>query len=77
MKKYPTLRQAEKLIKAAVPCDDCDCQHYAARLNVFRDGDSIRVTSFRLGCGKVGLVDLTEEASDVLVDEAEDGDDGS
>jgi len=68
--KFPTLRQAEKILKAAIPCDECDCQHLSARLNVFRDGDTLRVPSYRLGCGKVPLVDLSEEEEeDVLVEE--------
>ncbi len=72
MNKYPTLRQAEKVLKAAIPCDECDCKHFTARLNVFRDGDSIRVTSYRLGCGKMSLVDLTQEANDMAEIESDD-----
>ncbi|KPK43083.1 MAG: hypothetical protein AMJ65_06825 [Phycisphaerae bacterium SG8_4] len=67
--KYPTLRQAEKILKAAIPCDTCDCQHFSARLNIYRDNDTIRVTGYRLGCGKMGLVDLGSEDSPEVEEE--------
>lgn len=79
MAKFPTYRQTEKILKDALPCVNCDCQHRTARVNVMLDGDTLRVTHFRLNCGKVGLVDLEqeEEELEVVATGEEDGNDGS
>lgn len=73
MTTYPTLRKAEKLIKAAIPCDDCDCKHRTARLEIQLDGPHILARTLRLNCGKAPLVDFRsedeEEAEDVVVEE--------
>ena len=61
MIEYPSFKSAEKTIKAALPCDGCDCQHVSARVNVYLDGDTLRVTHFRLGCGREPMVDLGKE----------------
>ena len=76
MAKYPTFRQTERTLKNALPCTDCDCQHRAVTVNVFLDDDTLRVTHYKLNCGKMPLVDLT-------IDETQEddigtsGDDGS
>lgn len=58
---YPTLRQAEQLIKNAIPCDDCDCKHLVAKLELQIDGTKILARTLRLGCGKVPLIDFRRE----------------
>ena len=60
MAKFPTFRQADKLLKDAIPCVGCDCLHRSADVNVFLDEDTLRVKHFRLNCGKMPLVDLTQ-----------------
>jgi hypothetical protein len=70
MISYPTIRQAEKIIKDAIPCDDCDCSHLLARLEVQVVGQTILARTLRLNCGKVPLIDLRREGPD----EAEDVD---
>jgi hypothetical protein len=71
MIKYPTFRQTEKTLKDALPCTNCTCDHTAATVNVFLDGDTLRVTHFRLNCGKTALVDLKEEIEETVEEEVE------
>lgn len=72
MADFPTFRQAEKRIKDAIPCEVCNCQHKAARVNVFLDEDgTLRVSHFRLSCGKVPLVSL-EEKNEPVIEETEE-----
>ena len=63
MADFPTFRQAEKIIRSALPCEGCDCTHRSARVNVYLDeNDTLRATNFRLGCGKVATVSLEIES---------------
>jgi len=80
MAKFPTYRQVERILKNALPCVSCDCHHRAATVNVFLDEDTLRVTHYRLNCGKLPLVDLTvdetDDQEDDVVTTSDSGDDG-
>lgn len=73
MADFPTFRQAEKRIKDALPCEVCNCQHRAARINLFLDEDgTLRVTHLRLNCGKVPLISLEQKAEPVIEEAVEE-----
>jgi hypothetical protein len=59
MSRFPTYAETEVTLRDALPCPDCDCLHRSVKVVAFLDDDGeMRVSHFRLNCGKQPVVNL-------------------